>query len=119
MMTVPTNIRLVILVFAFCQVIGVMCAVPDLSLADDMPQLAGEMSHTSCPMDGTTMCPASLTSSPERHIKISVVADVYAPLILVSGATTPVSPSARPIGSVGSAHSIVPISIASSSVLRI
>lgn len=119
MMTVPTNIRLVILVFAFCQVIGVMCAVPDLSVVWGVPQLAEEMSHAACPMDGTIMCPPSLTSSPERQVPISSVADEYAPPILVSGATTLVSPSARPIGSVGSAHSIVPISIASSSVLRI
>jgi hypothetical protein len=118
-MFIHVNRRFMVLVFTFCQVMGIMCAVPDLSLADDMPQLTEEMGHAACPMDGTIMCPPSLTSSPERHIKISVVADVYAPLILVSGATTPVSPSARPIGSVGSAHSIVPISIASSSVLRI
>jgi hypothetical protein len=118
-MLVQINLRFVILVFAFCQVIGVMCAVPDLSLADDMPQLAGKMSHAACPMDGTIMCPPSLTSSPERQVPISSVADVYAPPILVSGATTLVSLSARPIESVGSAHSIVPMSIASSSVLRI
>lgn len=119
LMFVQANIRFMVLVFAFCQVMGVMCAVPDLSLADDAPQLAGEMSHAACPMDGTFACPPSLTSSPERQIQISTTADVYAAQIFVSGATTPVTPSARPIGSVGSAHSIVPISIASSSVLRI
>jgi len=118
-MLVQINLRSMVLVFAFCQVMGIMCAVPDLSLADDMPQLTGEMSHAACPMDGTLACPPSLTSSPERHIKISMVADVYAPPILVSGATTPVSPSAQPIWAVSIAYSIVPISIASSSVLRI
>ena len=118
-MLVHINLRFMVLVFAFCQVIGVMCAVPDLSLADDVPQLGGEMSHAACPMDGTIMCPPSLTSSPERQIKISTVADVYAPPIFVSCATTPVSPSAQPMRSVSRAYAIVPIAIASSSVLRI
>jgi hypothetical protein len=108
-----------VLLFTFCQVMGIMCAVPDLSLADDMPQLTGEMSHAACPMDGTIMCPPASTSSPERQIKNETVADVYAPPILVSGATTPVSPSAQPIWSVSLAYFIVPISTASSSVLRI
>lgn len=119
MMTVLTNIRLVILVYAFCQVIGVMCAVLDLSVAEDVPQLTEEMGHAACPMDGTNMCPPSLTSSPERQIQISTTADIYAAQIVAHGATTPVSPSARPLGSVSSAYSIVPISIAASSVLRI
>lgn len=119
MMFVHVNIRFMVLVFASCQVMGVMCAVPDLSLADDMPQLAGEMSHAACPMDGTIMCPPASTSSPERQIKISTVADDYAPPIFVSGATTPDGPSAQPMWSVSSAYSIVPIAIASSLVLRI
>lgn len=37
-MFAQVNIRFVVLVFAFCQTMGVMCAVPDLSLADDVPQ---------------------------------------------------------------------------------
>lgn len=119
MMTVLANIRFMVLAFAFCQVMGVMCLVPDLSLAEEVPQLAGEMSHASCPMDGTLACPPSLTSSPERQIQISTIAGVYAAQIVANDARTPVSHSARPIGSVGSAYSIVPISIASSSVLRI
>lgn len=118
-MLVHINLRFMVLVFALCQVIGVMCAVPDLSLADDVPQLGGEMSHAACPMDGTIMCPPASTSSPERQIKNSTIADGYAPPILVSDATTPASPSAQPIWSVSSTYSIVPISIASSSVLRI
>lgn len=107
------------LVFAFCQVTGVMCAVPDLSLAQSAPQLTGEISHASCPMDGTLVCPPSLTPSPERQIQSSTVAHVYAAQIFANGATTPVGPPAQPIGSVSSAYSIVPISIAFSSVLRI
>ncbi len=118
-MLVQINLRFMVLVFALCQVIGVMCAVPDLSLADDVPQLGGEMSHAACPMDGTIMCPPTSTSSPERQIKNSTVVGGYAPLIFASDATTSVSPSAQPIWSVSSAYSIVPISIASSSVLRI
>lgn len=118
-MTVHANIRFMVLAFAFCQVIGVMCAVSDLSLAEDAPQLAGEMSDAACPMDGTIMCPPSATSSPERQIKNITIVDVDATPIVANGATTPISVSARPIGSVGSAHSIVPISIAASSVLRI
>ena len=119
LMFVQANIWFMVLIFAFCQVMGVMCAVPDLSLADDVPHLAGEMSHAACPMDGTFACLPSLTSSPERQIPIGTVSDVVAAQILFSAATTPVTPSAQPISSVSSAYSIVPISIASSSVLRI
>nr|WP_281721192.1 hypothetical protein [Nitrosomonas nitrosa] len=118
-MFILANIRFMVLGFAFCQVMGVMCPVPDLSLAKDAPQLAEEMSHAACPMDGTFACPPSLTSSPERQLPISSVADIYAAQVVANGATTPVSLSARSIGSVSSAYSIVPISIASSSVLRI
>lgn len=96
-----------------------MCAIPDLSLAKDVPQLAGEMSDAACAMDDTIMCPPSATSSPERHIKNSTTADVDAAQIASTGGATPVGPSAQPSGSVGSAYSIVPISIAASSVLRI
>lgn len=119
MMTVLTNIRFMVLAFVLCQVMRTICAIPDLSLAEEVPQLTEEMGHAACPMDGNIMCPPSLTSSPERQIQTSTTADVYAAQIVANGGTTPLSPSARPIGSVGSGYSIVPISIASSSVLRI
>ena len=45
-----------ILVFAFCQVIGTMCALPDLSLAAGEVLLVEE--GMACPMDGATMCPS-------------------------------------------------------------
>lgn len=108
-----------LLVFALCQVIGTMCAMPDQSLAEGVPHLAEEMSHAACPMNGTIMCPPSLTSSPERQLPISTVTDVDTAQTLVNGATTPASPPAKPMRSVSSAYSIVPISIAASPVLRI
>jgi hypothetical protein len=109
-----------VLFFALCQIIGTMCSMPDLPLVTDGEQLAEDMSDMTCLMDGTSMCPPSLTASPERQIKNSAVAaDVgFAPISLI-GATTPVGSSDPIIGSLSSADSIVPISIASPSVLRI
>lgn len=118
-----TKIRIqsstLILLFALCQIIGTMCAIPDLSLANDVPQLTDDMSSMACPMDGTIMCPTSLTTSPERQIKNCAVADVNHAPISISSAATPVGFSGLIIGSLSSADSIVPISIASPSVLRI
>ncbi len=118
-MSAQVNMRFMVLVFAFCQVMGAMCAVPDLSLADDMPQMAGELSHAACPMDGTIMCPPSLTASPERQIKTSMVVVVDPVLSLVSRAEVPAAVSLEMIESWSSAYSLVPLSISSSSVLRI
>ncbi|MEK9139855.1 MAG: hypothetical protein AAB308_02265 [Nitrospirota bacterium] len=108
-----------VLFFAFCQIIGTMCAVQDLSMANDIAQLTEDMSGMACPMDGTFMCPPSLTASPERQLKNSVVADVNLAPISISSAATPVGFSDLIIGSLSSADSIVPISIASPSALRI
>ena len=106
-----------ILVFALCQVIGTMCALPDLPVAAGAVLLVEE--GMACPMDGTTMCPPSLTSSPERQIKHGMVSDVdHAPVPLsFSAALT--GPSVPGPWSWSSGLSIVPISIGSSSVLRI
>lgn len=119
LMSAQVNMRFMVLIFAFCQVMGAMCAVPDLSLADDMPQMAGELSHAACPMDGTIMCPPSITASPERQIKTSMVVVVDPVPSLVSRAEVPAGGSLEMIWSWSSAYSSVPISISSSSVLRI
>ena len=103
--------------FTLCQVIGTVCALPDLPVAADVALLAEE--GMACPMDGTTMCPPSLTSSPERQIKTSMVSDVDHAPTLCSFPTALTSPSAPALWSGSSACSIVPISIASSPVLRI
>jgi hypothetical protein len=103
--------------FTFCQVIGTMCALPDLSEADETAILVeGSMA---CPMDGTLMCPPSLTASPERQIKNSMVVVVDPVPSLVSHAEVPAGLSTEMIWSWSSAYSLVPISISSSSVLRI
>jgi hypothetical protein len=65
---------LVLFFFTLCQVMGTVCPLPDLSLAEGASLLVEE--GMACPMDGTTMCPPSLTSSPERQIKNSRVMDV-------------------------------------------
>jgi hypothetical protein len=113
------NMPYVLLVFFFtlCQVIGIMCALPDLSLATDTELLVEDA--MACPMEGGTMCPPSLTSSPERQIKHSMVSDVdHAPILLGSSPAL-ISPSVLASWSWSSVLSIVPISISSSSVLRI
>ena len=107
------------LLFALCQIVGTMCAVPDLSLADDAARLAEEMSHMACPMDGTLMCPQSLTASPERQIKNSMVMEVDPLLSFVSPIEVSAGVSREVLWSWSSAYSIVPLSISSSSVLRI
>ena len=118
-MRTQSKIRFIALVlfFAFCQVIGTMCALPDLSLAEDTASLieAGMV----CPMDGTNMCPPSLTSSPERQVRSSMVSDIDQASMLLSIATTLMAHSVSTPWSGSNACSIVPISIASSSVLRI
>jgi len=106
-----------ILVFALCQVIGTMCALPDLSVAAGAVLLVEE--GMACPMDGTTMCPLSLTSSPERQIKHGMVSDVdHVPTSLGSAAVLTVrcTPKLSPWSS---ACTMVPISISSYLVLRI
>jgi hypothetical protein len=113
------NTPYVALVFFFilCQVIGTMCDLPVLSVAGDAALLVEE--EKSCPMDGTTMCPISLTSSPERQTKNSLVLDIdHATILLGSAAMRTVS-SAVTRGFWSSAYSIVPISIETSSILRI
>jgi hypothetical protein len=113
------NTPYVALVFFFilCQVIGTMCALPDLSVAGDAALLVEE--ERTCPMDGTTMCPPSLASSPERQTKNSMVLDIDHATILLGSAAMITVPSALTRGSWSSARSIVPISIGSCSVLRI
>ena len=103
--------------FALCQVIGTTCALPDLSVAADATMLVEE--EMTCPMEGTTMCPPSLTSSPERQIKNSMVSDVDHASILLSVFTALTNPSVPAPWSWSSVLSIVPISIGSSSILRI
>ena len=106
-----------VLAFTLCQVIGTMCAVPDLSVPKETAILLEE--GMTCPMDGTVMCPPSLTSSPERHMKQSAVLGVDHEAILLVHAGLPTVPSARMHWFRSSVGSIVPISIESSSVLRI
>ena len=105
--------------FTFCQVIGTMCALPDLSVAKETAILVEE--GMVCPMDGTIMCPPSITSTPERQIQIksSMVMDVDHVTIVFSSAAVLTAPSVSTQWSWSSAYSIVPISIDSSSVLRI
>jgi hypothetical protein len=103
--------------FVLCQVIGTMCALPDLSVAGDAVLLVEE--EKTCPMEGATMCPPSLTSSPERQTKNSLVLDIDHATILLGSAAMRTVPSALTRGSWSSAYSIVPISIETSSVLRI
>lgn len=105
------------LLFTFCQVIGAMCAVPDLSERHQIASLIED--RMACPMDEAIMCPPSLTSSPERHMKQSVVLGVDHAAILSGHAVISTVPPAGMRWIRGNAHSIVPISIESSSVLRI
>lgn len=114
---VNTQYFAVALFFTLCQVIGMVCALPDLSVAEGASLLVEE--GMACPMDGTSMCPPSATSSPERQVKNGAVIDLDHGPILLSSAAVLTAPSVSTQWSQGSACSIVPISIGSSSVLRI
>lgn len=59
--------------FRTMQIIRIMYAVPDIPLADNLAQLAEEMTDVACPIDGTIMCPPSRTAFPERQIKNAVL----------------------------------------------
>jgi hypothetical protein len=103
--------------FAFCQVIGMTCALPDLSVAADVTMLVEE--DMACPMDEATMCPPSLTSSSERQIKNRMVSNVDDTPILLTFSQFVYVLRSRHRGPGAACCSIVPISIGSSSVLRI
>ena len=105
------------LLFAFCQVIGAMCPLPDLSVAIEGVQFVEE--GMVCPMEGATMCPPLVTSSPARQIKNGIVSGVDSAPVLLSVSTALTSTSVPAPWSGSSVLSIVPISIGSSSVLRI
>lgn len=114
----PTKYIALLLLFTFCQVIGSMCALVDLSMAEKATALVEE--HMVCPMDGTVMCPPSLTSSPERQSKQSVVVrDVTPATMLLSPGDGLTRLSASTQCSWSNVCSIVPLSIDSSPVLRI
>jgi hypothetical protein len=111
---VPLQFIALVIVFTFCQVIGTMCALPDLSEADETAILVEK--STACPMDGTIMCPPSLTASPERQMKNSMVVDLDHALIPDNSTEAPAS---LPVQASWSSSGAYSISISSSSVLRI
>ena len=108
---------LVLFFFTLCQVMGTVCPLPDLSVAEGASLLVEE--GMACPMDGTTMCPSSLTSSPERQIMNSLASGVDHATTLLDSAAALTFQCTPTLLSVSSACSMVPISISSSSVLRI
>lgn len=106
-----------VLLFTFCQVSGSMCAMPDLVEAHEAAFVEDRMA---CPMDGAIMCPPSLTSSPERQIKLTTVTNADEAMILPCLVPPGLTNRASPVPWSGSrVLSIVPISISASSVLRI
>lgn len=114
---VDTRYVALLLFFTFCQVIGSMCALPGLSVAEETASLVE--ARMACPMDGTIMCPPSITSSPERQLKHSIVLDVdHAPMLISLAEGLPV-PAVLAQWSWSSVCYIVPLSIGASSVLRI
>ena len=114
---VNTSYFALVLIFTLCQVIGTTCALPDPSVAAEVALLAEN--GMACPMDVATMCPPSLTSSPERQIRNGMVSDIDHAPILLSVTAAHTSSSVPALWSWSSVLSIVPISIGFSSVLRI
>lgn len=106
-----------ILVFVLCQVVGIMCALPDVAIAEQPASFVQDVMV--CPMDGTLMCPPSAISSPERQEKQGSAADVDHAAILSATSLGLLKRAMPTLGSSSSTVPIVPISISSSSVLRI
>lgn len=95
-----------------------MCVLPDVSLAEPSSSFVEE--GMVCPMDGTTMCPPSAVSSPERQGKQgSFLLDSQATFVrtVASDFSIPSLPMLVPWGS--EPLPVVFISISASSVLRI
>jgi len=114
------NTRYIFLVLSFftlCQVMGTVCPLPDLSVAEGVALHVEE--GMACPMEGTTMCPSALTSSPERQIKHTLVLNVDHATTLLDSAAALTLQCTPTLLSVSSACSMVPISKSSSPVLRI
>ena len=114
---VDTRYVALVLVFVLCQVIGTMCTLPDLSVAEGAALFVEE--GMACPMDGTMMCPPSATSSPERQVKNGSVVDADQTSAVPSVLRILTNPSADPQWSWSRDFSLVPLSMSSSSVLRI
>ena len=108
-----------VLVFAFCQALGMMCAVPDLAVAEEGFYITEDVDPMFCPMEATGICPPSVTSSPERQVKNGAAIEHDRGPILLSSAVVFTAPSIRTQWSKSSACSIAPISTDSSSPLRI
>lgn len=115
--TVRLQSASLLLFFVFCQVIGTMCVIPDVAIAADVAVLVeGGMT---CPMDATTMCPPSLTSTPERESKnAATILHFLTPLVL-NPLVASTLPSLSTLGHWSSVLPSVPLSIVASSVLRI
>ncbi len=106
-----------LLFFVFCQVIGTMCVIPDVGIASEGVFLVEE--SMACPMEAVTMCPPSLTSSPERELKDGPSTSISHTTIVVNPVLESDVPSVLALWSWSSVLSIVPLSIVASSVLRI
>ena len=116
---VHTQYVALMIFFTFCPVIGSMCALPDLSVAEEIAWLAEETAGMTCPMDGTIMCPQSATSSPERQVKNGAAIAIDHGQIMFSPAAVLPASSVQTLWSRSSPYSIFPLPIESSSVLRI
>lgn len=106
-----------LLLFVLCQVVGTMCALPDVTIAEQPASFTEDVMV--CPMDGTLMCPPSAISSPERQGKQGSAVDVDHAALLWTTSLGLLKRSMPTLRSSSSAVSVVPISISSSSVLRI
>jgi len=94
-----------------------MCVLPDLLVSEETTLLVEE--GMACPMEGTMMCLPAATSSPERQVKHGAVAHAAQASALPSVLRILTHPSAEPQRSWSSDFSLVPLSMNSSSVLRI
>lgn len=108
-----------VIIFAICRVAGVMCTLPDLSPIQETMSLVEGRSGMMCLVGDALMCPPAVTSNPERQAKDNVTLDKDHSQNVVTAVPTTHQFWDHKIRSGNDVHFLIPISIASSSVLRI
>lgn len=106
-----------VVLFAFCQIIGFMCIAPNAFEAKDAALSQGE--SMTCLMDGAFMCSPIATSSPERKVKHSEAVAIDRGPVVFGLDKIQIMPEVLAQWLWSSDGSIVPIPISSPLVLRI
>lgn len=106
----------ILLFFVFCQIAGIMCALPDVAPADE--GVAVSEAGMTCPMDTGMSCSPLITSSADRQIKHSSALNLAHSAVLHEQTTEIAAPSVA-LTSLNRSHPLVLPPSACLEVLRI